>query len=110
MTSFVLNVRAEQYDESRSALRMRKATLGAALEAAGHQVLLFASRDEGGSSYYGTALLGEPVLDVDNPAIYWLPLSTAETDPTGNGRGAARYRHSGHAIPHFFAADPSGGK
>jgi hypothetical protein len=49
-------------------------SLRSALEAAGHEVLLFASRGEDDPGYYGTALLGEAMPDPTNARIYLLPL------------------------------------
>jgi hypothetical protein len=74
MVSYVLNVRADQFDTARSALHLRRPSLPLALEAAGHEILLFASRDEGGSSYFASATMGDPVPDQNEPGKYWLPL------------------------------------
>jgi hypothetical protein len=44
-----------------------------ALDAAGHDALLFASRGENVRGYYGTAMLGEAVPDASDRGSYWLP-------------------------------------
>jgi hypothetical protein len=74
MASYVLNVRIAQFDVQLSALRLPRNSLRSALDAAGHDVLLYASRDEELPGYYGTALLGDPAPDPRNPKVYLLPL------------------------------------
>ena len=49
------------------------------MEAAEREVLLFASREEGESSYCGTALLGEAMPDPVNARMYLLPLHNQQS-------------------------------
>ena len=74
MASYALNVRMDQFDIDQNILRLPRHSLRSAFEAAGHQVLLFASRDENDPGYYGIAFLGQPMPDPFSEKFYLLPL------------------------------------
>ncbi|MET3899575.1 hypothetical protein ABIB57_003537 [Devosia sp. UYZn731] len=74
MVSYVVNVRLDQVDTNSGALHLPRFSLQTALEAAGHDILLFASRDEDTPGYFGTAAMGDPIPDPSNRSKYWLPL------------------------------------
>ena len=74
MVSYVVNVRLDQVDSDSGALHLPRFSLPSALEAAGHEILMFASRDENAPGYFGTATLGDPVPDLSDKSKYWLPL------------------------------------
>ncbi len=74
MASYVVNVRIDQVDTQSGALHLPRFSLPAALKAAGHEILLFASRDESIPGYFGTATVGDPVPDLSDRDKYWLPL------------------------------------
>ena len=74
MVSYVVNVRLDQVDTDSGALHLPRFSLPSALEAAGHEILMFASRDENAPGYFGTATMGDPVPDLSDKSKYWLPL------------------------------------
>lgn len=73
MTPYAINVREAQIEPGSGALKLPRFTLKNAFEIAWHEVLLFASRDEGQSGYFGTAVVGEP-RPIPKDSNYLLPL------------------------------------